>query len=229
MEPAPTTSRLTASLAADHRVLTLDGLAVLAHGHTRPTYDADIWLDPTLPPEEWAGCLRVWMGGHPSLGAVEIGSWRTIDPCDLKEVIERDGVLRIMGAKQPLDIFRRPNELPVEEFDAVWERATPLEDGTRVPCTVDLLMTKQMTGRDKDMLDIQFLENKAEQEYLRELPVADLARATFLLSRFLTPKVAEAAARHAIPAVRELGLRYLRELAADGDPFAVDLLKEMSA
>ena len=229
MEPAPSTSRLTALLAADHRVLTLGGLAVLAHGHTRPTYDADVWLDPTLPPDVWAAVLRAWMEKHPALRAVEIGSWRTIDPSELGEVIEGDGVLRIMGAKQPLDIFRRPNELPVEEFDAVWERATPLEDGTRVPCTVDLLMTKQMTGRDKDWLDIQFLENKAEQEYLRELPEADLARATFLLSRFLTPKVAEAAARHALPEVRVLGLRYLRELAADGDPFAVDLLKEFDS
>jgi hypothetical protein len=28
----------------------LGGLAVISHGHARPTYDADIWLDPDLLP-----------------------------------------------------------------------------------------------------------------------------------------------------------------------------------
>jgi hypothetical protein len=32
----------------------LDGLAVISHGHSTPTFDADIWLDPTLSCEEWA-------------------------------------------------------------------------------------------------------------------------------------------------------------------------------
>ncbi len=45
-----------------------------------------------------------------------------------------------------------------------------------------------------------------------------------MLARFLNPKVAEAAARHADRQVREAGLQFLRELADAGDPFARDLL-----
>ena len=69
-----------------------------------------------------------------------------------------------MGASQPLDIFRDPNELEISEFDEVWNRATQLDDGTRVPDAIDLLVTKQATGRDKDMRDIAFLEAKAERD-----------------------------------------------------------------
>jgi hypothetical protein len=36
--------------------------------------------------------------------------------------------------------------------------------------------------------------------------------------------VADAAAQHPAPRVREAGLEFLRELAAEGDPFARDLL-----
>jgi hypothetical protein len=88
-------------------------------------------------------------------------------------------------------------------------------------------MTKQLTGRDKDAMDIAFLESKAEKRYLAELPVASEGRALEMLERFLTPKVAEAALAHPEESVRQLGLRYLHELAEDGDPFAADILKNL--
>ena len=73
--------------------------------------------------------------------------------------------------------------------------------------------------------DIQFLEGKAEEMHLKRLPQARADEASEMLSRFLNPRVADAAARHADPQVRETGLKFLRELAAEGDPFARDLLK----
>lgn len=98
-------------------------------------------------------------------------SWRSahgteVPPALLPDLIQRDGVVRVIGASQPLDIFRDPNELDISEFDDVWNRAAALDDGTRVPDVIDLLFTKQATGRDKDMQDIAFLEAKAEREYL---------------------------------------------------------------
>ena len=48
-----------------------------------------------------------------------------------------------------------------------------------------------------------------------------------MLDRFLTPNLAAAAARHADASMREIGLRYLKELAAEGDPFAEDLLRDL--
>ncbi|MGF1657633.1 MAG: hypothetical protein ACFCU3_11730 [Verrucomicrobiales bacterium] len=159
------TARLTAELAKAHRVLMLGGLAVISHGHSRPTLDADIWLDPSLPLNEWLAAAYELKAQFRELRFLEIGSWQEIPDGLFGEVIERDGVFRMMGASQPLDIFRSPNELSMEEFEEVWNRATLLDDGTRLPDTIDLLVTKQETGRDKDIQDIAFLEAKAEREY----------------------------------------------------------------
>lgn len=131
-----------------------------------------------------------------------------------------------MGLDRPLDIFRDPNELEISEFDDVWNRATPLDDGTRLPDVIDLLVTKQATGRDKDIQDIAFLEAKAEREYLAKLPAASAAEAAFMLGRFLTPRVAEAGMHHSEESVRHLALGYLKELAEAGDPFARDILEK---
>ena len=46
MENQPTTDRFIRQLAQAHRVLTLGGVAVIAHGLDRNTHDGDIWLDP---------------------------------------------------------------------------------------------------------------------------------------------------------------------------------------
>jgi hypothetical protein len=228
MGNAVATAELTRELAARHRVLMLGGLAVISHGHSRPTYDADIWLDPTLSRNDWAKAVIETLSGYPELRYLAIGSWSEIPPASLAELIQRDGVVRVMGASQPLDIFRDPNELEISEFDDVWNRATTLDDGTRVPDAIDLLVTKQATGRDKDMQDIAFLEAKAERDYLAKLPVASAEEAAFMLARFLTPKVAEAGLRHPEESVRHLSLGYLKELAEEGDPFARDILEKYS-
>jgi hypothetical protein len=48
-----------------------------------------------------------------------------------------------------------------------------------------------------------------------------------MLERFLTPKVAASALAHSSGVVRQLAMSYLQELAADGDPFAADILKNL--
>ncbi len=221
------TAELTRVLAARHRVLMLGGLAVIAHGHSRPTYDADVWLDPTLSEEDWATAVAGALAGLAALRFVAIGTWVEVPSDQLAERIRRDGVIRVTGASQPLDIFRAPNELEISEFDDVWNRATALDDGARVPDAIDLLVSKQETGRDKDLQDIAFLEAKAEREYLARLPSADAEEAAFMLGRFFTPKVAEAGLRHPEESVRCLSLGYLKELAAEGDPFAREILERL--
>jgi hypothetical protein len=49
-----------------------------------------------------------------------------------------------------------------------------------------------------------------------------------MLGRFLTPRVAEQAMDHADPAVQDLGRGFLKELAAEGDPFAAEILRRRS-
>ena len=222
-----TTARLTAELAREHRVIVLGGLAVISHGQARPTFDADIWLDPTLSLKDWRNAIFSLNLKFHGLRFLQIRSWRVIGESDFESVIAQDGVFRLMGASQPLDIFRAPNELPIEEFEYVWRRATPLDDGTRLPDVVDLLVTKQATGRDKDLQDIAFLEAKAEREYREKLPGASEAEAIRMLERFLTPNVAELGLHHPSAKVRELALGFLHELADEGNPYARDILQKL--
>jgi hypothetical protein len=207
--------------------MALGGLAVISHGLGRNTHDADIWVEPMESPEVWASVVGPLVYSTPSAKPVAIAVWVPIPEKNLAEVIARDGVFRINGLDRPIDIFRKPNELPIEEFESAWVRAKPLHDGTRLPDEIDLLMTKQLTGRDKDLMDIAFLENKAEKRYLAELPATTEERAVEMLERFLTPKVAEAALAHPSETVRQRAMSFLRELAAEGDPFAADILKNL--
>jgi hypothetical protein len=221
------TSKLTATLATEHRVVILGGLAVISHGHSRPTFDADIWLDPSLPIHEWTRAVYSLRDAFPELRFLEIATWQEIPEDRFSSVVERDGVFRMMGASQPLDIFRAPNELHMEEFDEVWGRATRLDDGTRLPDVIDLLVTKQETGRDKDTQDIAFLEAKAEREYLEKLPGASEEDARVMLERFLTPRVAQLALQHPGGKVRAMALQFIHEMADEGNPYAQDILNAL--
>lgn len=224
MENPGPSDRLILAFASRFRVITLGGIAVISHGLNRNTHDADIWIDPAGTVRDWAeqvgGVIREFSGTKP----VRIGSWEPFTADELEIVIREDKVFRVLGLDRPLDIFRAPNELEIGDFDAVWERGMRLDDGTRVPDVVDLLVTKQLTDRTKDIQDIAFLEAKAEVEYLAKLPGATDEEAAFMLGRFLTPKVAEAAMKHDAEVVRVLATGYLQELAEDGDPYARDIL-----
>ena len=211
-------------LAARCRVVTLGGVAVITHGLSRNTHDLDVWLEPMASPDIWCSAVLSALAESPGFSVTDIGTFSPVGKQEFPEIIAHDGVVRISGLDRPLDIFRRPNEMEVSGFEEVWNRATPQNDGTRLPDVVDLLVTKQDTGRAKDTYDIQFLEGKAEEMYLARLPQARPDEALEMLARFLNPKVAATAARHADPRVREAGMKFLRELAAEGDPFARDLL-----
>lgn len=226
MENTATADRLIQLLASRFKVITLGGVAVISHGLNRNTYDADIWLDPAGTIADWTSRVGPIIFSFSSARPVRIGTWNPFAEADLAQVIGDDKVIRVMGLDRPIDIFREANELDTSEFDDVWNRAAPLDDGTRVPDVIDLLVTKQATGRDKDMQDIAFLEAKAEREYLAELPTADAEQATRMLARFLTPKVAETGLHHPDESIRSLSLGYLKELADEGDPFAREILEK---
>jgi|GEM_PF-386104 len=226
MEKKITASELIERFASRTRVLVLGGVAVISHGLSRNTYDADVWIDPAENSESWARLVLAIIAELPRVFPTRLPLWTPIAPADLAEAIENDGMIRLMGLDRPLDLFRRPNELEMDEFSDVWNRAKPLEDGTRLPDLIDLLVTKQRTGRQKDMTDIMFLELKIEGQYLEELPAASDARAEEMLRRFLTPNVARAALAHPSFAIRKLGYGYLQELAGDGDPYAAEYLRE---
>ena len=212
-------------LADEFRVLTLGGLAVIATGLSRNTYDADIWVEPFASPEEWSNHLSPILYGSGTAQPVAIGSWEKIGRGNLAGVIGRDGVIRVNGLERPLDVFRDPNQLAMEDFDEIWDRAQLQDDGTRLPDPIDLLVSKQETGRDKDRADIIFLEGKIEADYLARLPKVSADEAAHMLRRFLTPRVAEAALAHPGNGVGELARKFLHELAEEGDPYAAEILR----
>ncbi len=58
MEKRISTDDFVRELARRHRVLMLGGMAVIAHGLSRPTKDSDVWLEPFTSTAEWSEKLN---------------------------------------------------------------------------------------------------------------------------------------------------------------------------
>jgi len=117
---------------------------VIATGLSRNTYTADIWVEPLASAGERSGRIAPLIYDYGTAEPVAMGSWTRIARAQLAEVIDR--VIRISGLERPLDIFREPNQIDVADFNDVWQRSEPMDDGTRLSDPVDLLVSKQETG-----------------------------------------------------------------------------------
>jgi hypothetical protein len=73
------------------------------------------------------------------------------------------------------------------------------------------------------------IQEDMQKRYLAGHSTATEDHASEMLARFITPKVAEAALAHSSGVVRHKAMSYLRELAADGDPFAPNILKNLQS
>ena len=106
MEATPTATDLIRFLASTHRVVVLGGLAVISHGLSRVTHDADCWLEPNLSTELWCEAVKKILIEWPRLRMVSIGDWSELPADELAGYIEDFGVVRILGATQPFDEMR---------------------------------------------------------------------------------------------------------------------------
>ena len=212
-------------LTQNHRVVVLGGLAVIAHGLSRSTYDADIWLDPMSSSREWAGFLEQVCAAFGGLSIHRLPGWSPVSGSDLIAAVEETNMVRVLGLDCPLDIFRKPNELEISDFNTVCLRAALRKDGTLLPDPLDLIQSKFDTGRDKDLQDIQHLESVVRADYKLRLPIATLAEATHLLGRYSEWQVLRFALENPLPEVRELAMTHLREFAVLGDPFSQAILE----
>lgn len=211
-------------LSRKHRVVVIGGLAVIAHGLSRATMDADVWLDPHETPEAWARTVENACAGFDGLSIHRLPGWEKIEGAAIAEVADEIGMVRIHGLDCPLDIFRRPNEFEESAFDEVVSRATLIDDGTYLPDPLDLLQSKLETNRDKDQLDILHLESVTRRRYIERLPGASLAEISEMLERFADWQVLRVALTHPDPAVCCLARGYLQEFADAGDPFSQAIL-----
>ncbi len=91
---------------------------------------------------------------------------------------------------------------------------------------IDLAISKDLTNREKDGHDIRFLESKVRSRWIELLPTATSGEAEALLERFVDWQTCEAALRNPDAAVREMALDFLREFAAEGDPFSQAILDD---
>ncbi len=222
---AATVQTFIDQLTLNHRVVILGGVAVIAHGYSRHTQDADIWLDPMSSAAEWAGVIHAVCQIVPGTTIHRLPGWVEISGTEIASAVEETGMIRILGLNCPLDIFRRPNEFEVSEFDDVASRTSRSGDGTLLPDPLDLIQSKFDTGRDKDLRDIEHLESVVRADYKKRLPTATLEEATALLERFSEWQVLISALENPSPEVRELATAHLREFAAAGDPFSQAILE----
>jgi hypothetical protein len=212
-------------LSEQSRVLLLGGLAVIAHGMSRTTEDADVWMDSMLPLKVWLKLLEKNLpdGSY----CWDLLHRRQISGEALVAAIEDLGVVRIGGLDRYVDVFRRPNELAEEDFAAAWEASRPHVGRFRLLDETFLIVTKENSERERDRIDISFLESKLRERYAARLAVCDAEEASGLFARYVDHATCQAALGNSDPAVREIGLAGLRELAADGNPFAIAALKKL--
>lgn len=212
-------------LTREHRVIVLGGLAVIAHGLSRSTYDGDIWLDPMDSCDKWCGILEEACMGFSGLTLHRLPGWVPVSGRDLIDAVDEIGMVRIHGLDCPLDVFRKPNEIELDDFDDMFARATLRRDGSFLPDPLDLIQSKLDTGRDKDVRDIQHLESVVKADYQKRLPTATPEEAAAMLARYSEWQVLVAALENPHDAVRELAMTHLREFAATGDPFSLAILE----
>jgi hypothetical protein len=221
----PTPSQFIRELTRDHRVVVLGGLAVIAHGLSRATKDADIWLEPLVSSEAWAHAISHTVQKFPGLTIHTLPGWREVAPDELAAVAAELGIIRILGLQCPLDIFRTPNEFAPDDFEEVWQHAKPYDDGCRIPHPLELIVSKLNTGRPQDQMDREYLEALVLQEYEIRLPGASFAEAQALLDRYVDWRTCQAALKNPDSQVQSLAMDYLREMAAEGDPFSQAILE----
>jgi hypothetical protein len=219
------TDRFTRELTRQHRVVVLGGLAVIAHGFSRSTYDADIWLEPMSSAEAWAEIIIQACGKVPGTSIHRLPGWSDVSGEQVAVAAVETGLVRVLGLNYPLDIFRRPNEFLEGHFDEVALRASRNGDGTLLPSPLDLIQSKLGTNREKDGQDILFLESLVRADYKRRLPQASLEEAEKMLGEYSEWQVLRAALENPLTEVQELARKHLREFAATGDPFSQAILE----
>lgn len=220
-----TTDQFVKSLTGQHRVIVLGGLAVIAHGFSRSTYGGDIWLDPGADEQAWADALLTCIRRFETLTLHRLPGWTEIQPAELTRAVAETNMIQILGLDCPLNVFRKPNEIEMGQFDAIYQRGRMAQDGTVLPDPLDLIQSKWDTGRDKDQQDILFLESLVRADYKKRLPTADLEEATAMLERYSEWQVLQAALENPSEEVQVLAHQHLREFAEAGDPFSLAILE----
>jgi hypothetical protein len=137
---------LSALSEAGVEFLVVGAHALAAHGAPRATGDLDVWVNPTP-----ANAHRV-IRALTAFGA-------PLHDLTLDDLIKSDTVFQIGVPPSRVDILTGITGVP---FDEAWPRRVALDvEGTAVLVISreDFIRNKRATGRPKDLVDIQALED----------------------------------------------------------------------
>ena len=196
--------RLVHILCAKNRVILLGGMAMLAHGFARFTRDVDIWLDPTEGIESWAGALAFAVARFRNLKLVSAMTKNRVSSREINHLVEKEEMIRITGLDMDVDVFFRPNNLRIEDFESVWARSAEKEKGLRIPDEIDLGLTKMGTERIQDRLDIEWLDAKIIPVLSKRLESCSLDEAGAVFARIASIPLLKSAMKNPNPHVRSL-------------------------
>ena len=102
-----------------------------------------------------------------------------------------------------------------------------MDYGTRLPKAVELLATKENTGRERDSGDWNYLVALSRTEQSEALANArSAAEASRLLDEYFDYEICKRGLKNTRQEVRDIILAELQQLADDGDPFAKEILAE---
>jgi hypothetical protein len=218
------------TLTKSRKAILIGGLAVIAHGLSRGTKDADIWLEPMASAEDWLQAIQDAICKYPAPLTIHgLPGWQELQGSELVSNINDVGMIRVNGLPVPLDIFREPNGYEISQFESVWKNARVHTAGVRLPRAADLISTKEFTGRERDSGDWFFLLNKSRQEQGDALAKAGTAEeASSILADYFDYEICKRGLKNPHPEVRNIILEELQILATDGDPFAKEILEKIT-
>jgi hypothetical protein len=203
--------KLVRTLCKKNRVILLGGMAMLAHGFGRFTRDVDVWLDPTIGVELWAKALLTVALPIRKAKFLSARTKDEVPAAKVQKLVEIEEMIRITGLDMDVDVFFRPNNLGIEDFDSVWERSSEKEKGLKIPDEIDLGLTKMGTERIQDRIDIEWLDAKIIPVLLKKLESCNLDEAEIIFSRITSIPLLESAMGNPNSLVRSLASMLLRK------------------
>jgi predicted nucleotidyltransferase len=140
------------------RYVVVGGIATILHGYVRLTADVDLVID--LHTEEAQKTVRA-LSGHGFKPRAPVDPMQFADTAQRTRWIEEKGmeVFSFFHSKNPalsVDLFAR-HPIP---FETLWSRSVQMSLGdveVRVCSLDDLIELKRLSGRPKDLVDIEQL------------------------------------------------------------------------
>ncbi len=215
-------------LSAQKRVLLLGRAATAAHGGGFVPRDYEVWLEPMNDEATWAHFLHHFVHGflHVRLCSSACAEALTVEA--VTGLVAEGRPVCAMGFDVPILLHRQANEFRIDEFDRVWDDASPYAEGLRLPSLMDTFLNKINTRRHQDYEEMVWLEGKVRELFAERLPHCDEGEANHLLARYIDPESLRHALENPHAAVREMALTHLKRFADSGDPFSAQILEEMS-